>query len=182
MHSTLNLQFVGIVLGLLLILTHLFALRREQALRDFLTAFPRSRILGILLLTIDLIWMFGVVTKMDWGEFYHLRLPSIIALPIVFILILKYVNEFLAPRALGILMLLLAAPVLDAAFLQPPATRLLVVVLAYAWVVLGLLWVCIPHLMRDQITWIRRGTARWRLAAWTGVLYGVAMFVCALRW
>ena len=82
----------------------------------------------------DLVWTFCLMLTMDWGEFYYLRMPMLVALPICFFLTIRFVDEFLAVRALGIFGLLAAAPILDAAFLQPPVSRLLVVVLAYVYV------------------------------------------------
>ena len=52
---------------------------------------------------------------------------------------LRFVDEFLAVRALGILCLLAAEPLLDAAFLRPETSRLLVTVLAYLMIVAGLI-------------------------------------------
>jgi hypothetical protein len=92
------------------------------------------------------------------------------------------VHEYLAARALGMLMLLAAMPVLDAAFMQRPVSRLLVVVLAYVWVVLGLWWTSSPHALRDHIHFLLRVPLRWPVAVWSGVAYGAAVLGCALAW
>src|SRR5260370_41918906 len=89
------------------------------------------------------------------GEFSAFRRPLLIALPIGYVLVLRFVDEFLAVRALGILCLLAAEPLLDAAFLRYETSRLLVTVLAYLLIVAGLLWLTIPYLLRDQITGAR---------------------------
>ena len=99
-----------------------------------------------------------------------------------FFLTVHFVDEFLAVRALGILALLAASPLLDAAFLQPPMSRLLVVLVAYGWIVAGMFWVAQPHLLRDQIAWVGRNAARWTLAAGAGVVYGLLLLFCALAW
>ena len=85
-----------------------------------------------------------------------------------FYLVIRYVDDFLAVRALGILGILAASPVLDAAFLQPPESRKLVVLLAYVWIVLGMVWVGVPHVLRDQIGWLNRSATRWQAAAGGG--------------
>ena len=90
---------------------------------------------------------------MEMGEFANFRRPLLIILPVGFILVLRFVDEFLAVRALGILCLLAAEPLLDAAFLRPETSRLLVTVLAYLMIVAGLIWVTMPYLLRDQINW-----------------------------
>ena len=63
--------------------------------------------------------------------------PSLIALPIGYGLVLRFVGEFLAVRALGILCLLAAEPLLDAAFLRYEPSRLLLTVLAYLLILAG---------------------------------------------
>ena len=68
--------------------------------------FPRSRVAGFVLLTIALLWTFWLLATMEMGEFASFRRPLLIALPIGFLLVLRFVDEFLAVRALGILFLL----------------------------------------------------------------------------
>ena len=93
---------------------------------------------------------------------------------------LIFVREFLAVRALGALMLLVSGPVLTAAFLQPPASRLLIPILAYVWIIAGMFFVGMPFLMRDWVNWITNTMARWKLAVISGIAYGAIMLVVAL--
>jgi hypothetical protein len=116
---------------------------------------------------------------MEMGEFSSFRRPLLIILPIGFFLVLRFVDEFLAVRALGIVCLLAAEPLLDAAFLRPETSRLLVVVLAYLMIVAGLVWVTMPYLLRDQINWSLRHFARWRFLSGIGLAIGVAILICA---
>ena len=138
-YHDLSLKLVGVLLSILLIGSHVFALLQEDKVRRWLTALPRAFKFGVAVLAVDLVWTFCLMLNMDWGEFYYLRVPMLVLLPVCFFLTVRFVDEFLAVRALGILGLLAAAPILDAAFLQPPISRLLVVVLAYVYVVFGML-------------------------------------------
>ena len=180
--SLLSLKTVGVLIGLGLIAAHLAGIIRPEWAREWVRKFPRSRVAGLVLLTVDFIWTYVLAYTMDWGEFYYLQKPVMFALPVFFYLVIRYVDDFLAVRALGILGMLAAAPVLDAAFLRAPMSRLLVVVLAYAWVVMGMFWVGQPHLLRDQIGWVSRSAARWRAAAVAGIAYGALVLVCAVAW
>jgi hypothetical protein len=45
---------------------------------------------------------------------------------------------------------------------------------------LGLFWVGMPYLLRDQIRWITETAARFRTLTIAGLLYGVVVLVCAL--
>jgi len=172
-----SLQAVGLVAGVILILVSLLAL--FLPVENFLPQFPRSRIAGAALLTVDLIWSFWLLATMEMGEFSNFRRPLLIILPIGFFLVLKFVDEFLAVRALGILCLLAAEPLLDAAFLRPETSRLLVTILAYLMIVAGLFWVTMPYLLRDQISWSTRNPGRWRFISGLGFVFGAAILVCA---
>ncbi len=180
MNYDLSLKTVGLLVGLFVLASHVFAMARPAEVQRFLTGLPRSRRIGEVLLLIDLLWAFGLAWKMDWGEFYYLQNYILILLPVFAYLTWQFVDEFLAVRALGILLLLAAAPLLDAAFLQPQMSRLLVVVLAYVWVVFGMLWVGQPYLLRDQIGWVSRSASRWKLAVGSGLVYGALLLLCAL--
>ena len=176
----LSLRTVGLIIGLLLLITHLTALVRPDETRQWLRKFPRSKLLGNYLLAGDAIWTFWLVTNMDLGEFSQFRTWLQAGVPIVFILTIFFVDEFLSVRALGIMALLAAEPILSAAFLRPEMARLLVVILAYVWLTLGLFWVGMPYLLRDQITWLTESANRFKAAAMAGLLYSLGILVCAV--
>jgi len=98
---------------------------------------------------------------MEMGEFSSFRRPLLIVLPIGFVLIIRFVEEFLAVRALGILCLLAAEPLLESAFFRYETSRLFLTVLAYFLIIAGLFWVTMPYLLRDQINWSSRTNTRW---------------------
>jgi len=177
---SLDLYTMGLLVGALLILLHAVALIHGEGVRRFLRRFPRSRELGAVLLTVDAVWAFSLVARIDLGEFSTYRPIFLTIIVAGFFLTLVFVEEFLAVRALGMLLLLAAEPLLDAAFLRPEVSRLLLSVLAYAWATLGIFWVGKPYLLRDQIEWISKTETRWRLAALAGVIYGVAVLGAAL--
>ena len=176
------LKGTGIVVGLALLLGHLVAIFRKQQAQSFLKALPRNYQWGVILLTIDLVWGMMCLSNMDMGEFFNLRKWFLIIVPISFVLVLVYVQEFLAVRALGSLMLLVAGIVLSAAFQQPPLSRLLLPTVAYAWIIAGLYFVGMPFLMRDWVSWVTAKDSRWALAAYGGATYGAAVLVAAVLW
>lgn len=180
MYYTFDLRTIGIVIGLVLILTHLVAALRGADTKRFMTAFPRNYALGVVLATVVLAWYWWVILVMELGEFTPWKRPLLIFLPVCYLGSVFYLREFLAARALAMLLLLAAMPLLDAAFMRPQESRLLLVVLAYAWVFLGMWWVSSPHRVRDVFGWLIASPLRWALAVWGGVLYGVAVLACAL--
>src|SRR5215470_3889691 len=167
----LSLHSAGMIAGVFLILVGFVGLVKP----DFANAiqrFPRSRIAGIVLLTICLAWTFWLLATIQMGEFSSFRRPLLIALPVGYALALRFVDEFLAVRALGILCLLAAEPLLDAAFLRYEESRLLVTVFAYLLIIAGLFWVAIPYVLRDQINWSTRSIFRWRFLHLLAFVYG----------
>jgi len=174
-----SLYVVGLLVGIFLLATHVVALWRTKECRAWLQAFPRSRTAGTVLVVLAGIWSFLLVQQMDLGEFDRLRNFMLVAIVAGTFLAWRYVEEFLAVRALGILALLAAEPLLETAFLRPEQTRLLLVVLAYAWIILGLFWVGMPWTLRDQIAWILAAKNRLTAVAWGGVLYGAVLILCA---
>lgn len=176
------LKGTGIVVGLALLISHVIAIAQKQKVQDFLKAFPRNYAWGVLLLSIDLVWGLMCLSNMDMGEFFNLRKWFLMIVPISFVLVLIYVKEFLAVRALGCLLLLIGGIVLEAAYLQPQLSRLLLPVIAYVWIIAGMYFVGMPFLMRDWITWATASDARWKLATYGGVAYGIAVLVAAALW
>lgn len=182
MYYSFSLRLVGIVVGVALVAAHLLAVFKPDAVRAFLTRLPRWHAMGVALMTVNLAWAWYIAYVMDWGEFETWRSYVLVFLPLAYIGMVALVHEFLAARAVGIFLLLAAMPMLDAAFMQPQLSRLLLVVLAYAWVVLGLFWTSSPHLLRDHVHFLLKSPGRWMIATWGGVAYGVLVLVSALRW
>ncbi len=176
----LSLQTAGYLAGLFLLVPSLFCLVQSEASRRWMTSFPRSRTTGAILLTLGGLWAFWLLYTMQMGEFSGFRRPLLFLLPVAYVLVLRFVDEFLAVRALGILYLLAAEPLLEAAFLRIEPSRLFVTVLAYVIITKGLFYVMMPYLMRDGLAWSTRSDARWRLLHSGAAAYGLVLLGLAL--
>jgi hypothetical protein len=175
----LDLKTAGIVMGALLVLVSLPGLMKPELVQDWVKHLPRSRVAGVFLLTVVLVWSFWLLATMEMGEFSSFRRPLLIVLPIGYLLVIRFVDEFLAVRALGILCLLAAEPLLEAAFFRYETSRLFLSVLAYVLIVAGLFWVTMPYLLRDQINWSTRSNSRWHTIHSITAGYGIAILACA---
>ena len=167
----LSLHTAGVIAGVFLVVVGLLGLIRPN-FAQVVKKFPRSWITGVVLLTICLAWTMWLLSTIQMGEFAGFRRPLLIALPIGYVLTLFFVDEFLAVRSLGILCLLAAEPLLDAAFLRYETSRLFVTAFAYLLIVAGLFWVAIPYILRDQINWSARSVLRWRFLHAIALVYG----------
>lgn len=188
-YQHLPLFATGLVLGFWLIALHALMLAKPTAVQGFLRTFPRNQVIGQVLLGLGLAWFWLLIAPsglgrlsaltMDLGEFNGAKRILQMLVPISLVLVCMSVRDFLAVRALGLLGLMAAAPLLGAAFLKDPSSRLLVPLYAYIMLTASLFFVGMPYLFRDAITWVTARQSRWTLMAAAGLVYGVATVACA---
>ena len=188
-YEHLSLFTVGLLLGIWLIGVHVLMLAKPAMVQGFLKTFPRNQMIGQVLLVIGMAWFWlliappnmGLISSlaMDLGEFNGAKPVLRILVPVTAVLVVISVRDFLAVRALGVCGLMVASPLLEAAFLEDPSSRLLVPIYAYALLTASMFWVGMPYLFRDAVTWATAETKRWNLLAGLGLAYGVATVGCA---
>jgi hypothetical protein len=176
----LPLKATGIVVAIALIVSHAWAWLKRREAQAFLQSFPRSYPWGVVLLSLGYAWAMLALSYMDMGEFFYLRDKMCLIVSAFFVGMLVYVREFLAVRALGCLLLLVAGLVLEAAFLKPQISRLLMPSLAYVWIIAGMFFVGMPYTMRDAVNWVTAKPSRWNVATLAGMSYGFIMLLVAL--
>ena len=116
------------------------------------------------------------------AEFEGIRWLLQLACPVFLVLMVTQVKNLLFPRALGIFGLMVAAPLLSAAFLQEPVTRLLIPIWCYIVIFLSILWIGKPYLYRDMVNKICSKPAWWTPLCLGGMAYGAAILLCAILW
>lgn len=190
-YEKISLHSMGILLGVFLILMHGIMLMKSQMCQDFLKKFPRNQKLGQLLIGVGLIWFWFLIAPQGKGFFKGLAMnmtdfegtPFInilrMGMPVLIVLVAISIKEFLSVRALGLLGLLAAQPLLDSAFLKDPQSRLLIPIYTYMLIIASLYWVGMPYLFRDTVQWITAKQARWNFLAAAGLVYGIATLACA---
>lgn len=188
-YEQLSLFSVGLILAAWLIGSHTLMLLKPTTIQAFLKKFPRDQMLGQILLGIGLAWFWlliapdnkGLISSlaMDLGEFNAAKPTLRILVPVSLFLVATSVRDFLAVRALGVVGLMVASPLLEAAFLKDPASRLLVPIFAYALLTASMFCVGMPYLFRDAVNWLCASPRRWQLASLAGIGYGTATLICA---
>ena len=189
-YEHLSLFTVGLILAVWLIGSHALMLAKPALVQGFLKKFPRDQMIGQILLGIGLAWFWLLIAPeglgklsalaMDLGEFNGAKSILRILVPVSLVLVATSVRDFLAVRALGVVGLMVASPLLESAFLKDPSTRLLVPIYAYALLTASMFWVGMPYLFRDAVTWATANQQRWTILSLAGLGYGVATLVCAL--
>lgn len=180
----------GLALSIWLIVLHSLLLARPAAAQAFLRKFPRHSGIGQGLLVLGLGWFWLLIAPeqrgllsslaMDLGEFNGIKPMLRLLIPVLMILVVMSIRDFLAVRALGLLGLLAASPLLESAFLKDPSSRLLIPLYAYALLTASMFCVGMPYLFRDAVDWVSARPQRWNGLALLGLCYGIATLVCAL--
>ena len=191
-YENIPLNMAGYVLAVWLIALHVWMLKKPEESKDFFRKLPRNRVLGPWLMGIGMAWFWlliapdglGILSKlqMDLGEFNRAKSILRILVPIAAAGMIMHVKEFLTVRAIGLLALMAAAPLLYAAYLEPQTSRLLLPLFAYGMIFKGLFWVGMPYTMRDAINWALKTDGRYRALTLGGLGYGIAVLICAVLW
>lgn len=169
----------GVAVGLLLVLSHGWALAQQAKVAAWLKALPRNDGLGQTMWAGVVLWALWLVLTIDLGEFAGLRHLMALGTALLGILVWVFVRDYLAVRALAAGLLLGAEVLLSAAFMQAPVSRLLLVMLAYGWILGGVVIGAVPWLLRDALGWLCERPWRLSTAAWAGVFYGAVVLVAA---
>ena len=173
-----SLSTAAIIVGLLLTASHAFAFIKAPAAMAKLKTVPRSQNIGTVILTLDFLWGYVVATSIELGDFERLRWLAQFSVPVIYVAMLFWVNDYLGARSIGILLLLAACPLLDAAW-QKSDSRWVLNVVLYLWLTLGLFWIGMPYTMRDNISWATRTAHRFKALAIGGTVWGVVLLVLA---
>jgi hypothetical protein len=144
-----------------------------------LDRFPRHRFAGGALAALALCWAGWIVYHGELGRFAPWRPAVFAAVPLGWFFLYRYLDELLAPRALGGLLLLAAHPALAAARLSDAPFRAALSVTAYAAVVAGLALMMGPYRFRRAARALTATAARRRAgasvaAAWSALLFAAA--------
>jgi hypothetical protein len=103
-----------------------------------------------------------------------------IALPIGYLLTMRFVNEFLASARSASCSCSQRSRCWKRRFCATSRAGSSSPVFAYILIVKGLFWVTMPYLLRDQIAWASRTTAVWISINALALLYGATILFLAL--
>lgn len=174
--SELGLWTLG--LGVVLLIVHTTAVVMPAVFCRQLSGVSRNRPAGYVLALAVLLWSAWLVYNMPLGGMEHLRKYLFIVTPAVIAGVFFFMDELLAPRALGGLLLLYPAPVLVLARLHSSPWSLLMSVVCYIMVMKGILLVLNPWYFRQASEIITASDSRCRAFGIVGLLF--ALLLCGL--
>ncbi len=149
----LSLSTMAIALGCFIMAVNVPALFAPAWFRKMALGFSRNIPAAWILTAIDVFWVAWIILHASLGRFEPLKPLVYVGVPVSFFAMVFFMDELLAPRALGGLLLLLANPVLNAARWLDTEWRLVMVVIAYAWAIVGIVLVLSPFRLRQAAEW-----------------------------
>ncbi len=174
-----ELKIAGLAVGGVLALCGLMSASVPGIVRDSLRRVPRNVVLGWILAAAAFgwsAWMLHQATFLSsiaWG-----RRAVVYLTPVAYGLVVCFMDELLAARAFGALLLLIPRPILDAAFLHDQSPwRYVLTVFAYVLVVAGILVVLSPYRLRKFAEAIGRSDMRLRLVGLAHLILGGLLLV-----
>lgn len=150
-----------------------------EAARRGLAGFSRNAVAGRLLSAAAFFWCATIVRGAALGRFDVVKPWLYVAAVAVWLAGQAFMDELLAPRALGGLLLLAAAPMLEAARLHPAGAARAMSALGYVWVIAGMTWVAAPWRFRNLAAAAARTPGRLRALGAASAAAGVAWLALA---
>lgn len=174
------LSMTSIAIGLAALGGGAVAAARPDPMRAWMQAFPRSLWPGRILAAVDLTWAALELNQMHLGMFGAVKVHLVWLTPLAIWLCITYLDELLSPRALGGFLLLLAGSVLDIARWHPSQARLIITVLAYLWIVFGMLLLLAPWWFRRIALVATRTDSMLRAGGVVKALAGIGLILLGL--
>jgi hypothetical protein len=153
-------------------------LAKNEKLDGSIKDFPRSKKLSLLFMSGGCIWfLYRHVLKLGEADFGDYK--SVITIVTLFILISSFIftKDFLAVRGFSITLLLYSREVLDAAFLQEPLSRLVLVSITYLLIICALYFGAWPYRMRDFITYLYDKPKRLMVLGYFLLVNSISLFI-----
>jgi len=176
----MTLTLATLIPGLLLLTLGVSLLFNHAGVAAVLKAFPRSTGAAYVLFGTGAAWFLYNISHLSPADFGDYRVLLFCAFAAIAVLSFRCVPDFLAVRGLCVLVLMGAMPLLDAAYMEEPQQRKLMVALVYVAIALAIWLGAQPWRLRDFLGWLfaRPGRARavgGALAGY-GLLLGVVAF------
>jgi len=176
----MQLSTLAVLMGLGIGLPQIWGLLRPDAFGKALRGFPRSEAWGYPLMLLATGWFVWNVKQENISDFAAWKPFMLVGFSAVGVLTCVYVRDFLPVRGLAILLLLLAKVALDTQRWADTGWKNVVTVLAYVWVVAGVVLVVSPWWLREWIQWLTASELRIRVGCALRLGLGLVLVLLGL--
>lgn len=149
----MKLSTLSILMGLIVCAPQVFGLMKPRAFKTVVRGFARSTPVGVVLMLIGTGWFVWNVNAEAASDFASYKDKMMMFFAAIGIGTCFFVRDFLAVRGLAVVLLLVAKLMLDTARWEDTEWRLVIVVWAYVFVVVGMWFTVSPWRCRDFLDW-----------------------------
>ena len=176
----MTLSSIAILLGLFLGLPQIYGVLKPAEFGKSLRTFPRYTPIGYILMLIATAWFLHNLSLEQVSDFLTFK-PALYALfGAVGVGACIFVKDFLPVRGLAVLLLLMAKAMVDAARWIDTDWRLVIVILAYVWIIAGMWLTISPWRLRDFINWSTATPERTRMLSGIRLAFFMLILVLGL--
>jgi hypothetical protein len=174
----MKLSALATALGLVMLLPNLYGIWKPAAFAAAARKFPRYTPVGYVLMLAATAWFLYNLSQESVSDFLSFKPALYTLFAGVGVGACIFVQDFLPVRGLAVLLLLVAKLMVDTARWVDTEWRLVIVTLAYVWVVAGMWFTISPWRLRDMLDWSTATEQRTRLLS--GIRLAFALLVVIL--
>ena len=156
---------------------NLLAVDRAAALAK---SFPRSKACDWILSAIAFLWAAALVYSLPFDFLVKIRVYVVLLIIISIPLSWYFMPDLLGSRAIGGLLVLLPAPILQIARFNDSSWRYVVIVLMYVFAILGMVLILNPYHLRDALSWMAAKKSRMTAVGGASAVLGLLLLLLAL--
>ena len=171
----MSLQLATLIPGLLLLALGGPLVLNHSGYAAALKAFPRSQTAAYVMFGAGAVWFLNAIWHLSPADFGDYHVLLFVAFAAIAVLSFSCVPDFLAVRGGCVLVLMGAMPLLDAAYMEEPQQRKLMVAAVYAAIALAIWLGAQPYRMRDFIAWLYARPGRARQVGAALAVYGLLL-------
>lgn len=176
----MQLYTLSILLGVVTMAKAVWALAYPDKFRASAKRIPRSTTLGYVTVAIGTAWFLYIFENESLADFAAYKTLLRGGFILLAVLVCMFVKDYLAVRGMAIILLLLAKSTVEMARIVETDWRLLLVAIAYVWVVVGMWFTVSPWRARDLLEWATANDGRIKTMAIARVGLAALLLVLGL--
>lgn len=176
----MKLHILVILLGAAALLKAFWAFYNPENFRAAALRMPRSTTLGYISVALGTAWFLYIFENESLADFAAYKTLLRFGFILLAVLVCLFLKDYLAVRGMAVILLLLAKTTVEMARVVDTDWRLLLVTIAYVWVVVGMWFTVSPWRARDMLEWATANDGRIKTMAIVRVGLGALLLVLGL--
>jgi len=169
----MTLSTLAIIIGVVFSIPQIFGLVNPKAFADQARKFHRNEAVGFALMGIGTLWFLQNLNNEAIADFAAYKKLMLTGFGLIGVATCIYVRDYLAVRGFAICLLLSAWATLNYTRWAESEWRLVLVVWAYIWIVVGMWFTVSPWRMRDYLQWLTANEQRIRISSAARLCFGI---------